>query len=61
MPKKYENDFKVMIVELINSGQSIQTVSEEYSLHDSILRRWRREFKAQSGDFSKKKNSQLKH
>ena len=55
MGKKYENEFKVMIVELINSGQSVKTISEEYNLHDSMLRRWRREFKAKLGDFSKKK------
>ena len=55
MGKRYDNDFKVMIVELINSGQSVKLVSEEYNLHDSMLRRWRREFKEKSGDFSKKK------
>ena len=46
MRKKYGNDFKVMIVELLNLGQRVKTVSEEYNLHDSIIRGWRREFKA---------------
>ena len=55
MAKKYENEFKVMIVELLESGRKVKEVSEEYGLHDSMVRRWRREFKAKSGDFSKKR------
>lgn len=55
MGKVYENDFKVMIVELLNSGRSVKELSEEYNLHDSMLRRWRREYLAKSGDFSKKR------
>lgn len=55
MAKVYENEFKVMIVELLNSGRKIKEVSEEYSLNDSMLRRWRREFETKSGDFNKKK------
>lgn len=55
MAKKYENDFKVLIVELLKSGRTVKEVSEEYDLNDSMIRRWRREFDAKSGDFSKKK------
>ena len=55
MAKKYENDFKVMIVELLKSGRKTKEVSEEYNLSDGIARRWRREYEAKSGDFSKKK------
>lgn len=43
-----------MIVELLNSGRKLKEVSEEYSLNDSMLRRWRREFQSKSGDFTKR-------
>ncbi len=55
MAKKYENDFKVMIVELLKSGRKVKEVSEEYDLNDSMLRRWRRVYEIKSGDFSKKR------
>jgi len=54
MAKKYENDFKVMIVELLKSGSKVKEVSEEYGLNDSMIRRWRREYELKSGDFTKK-------
>lgn len=55
MAKKYENDFKVLIAELLISGRTAKEVSEEYGLNDSMIRRWRREYEAKSGDFTKKK------
>ena len=55
MAKQYENEFKVMIVELLNSGRKIKEISDEYNLNDSMLRRWRREYESKSGDFNKKK------
>ena len=55
MAKHYENEFKVMIVELLESGRSIKELSDEYELNDGMIRRWRREFKAKSGDFSRKR------
>lgn len=55
MAKVYEIEFKVMIVELLNSGRSIKEISDEYNLNDSMLRRWKREFKEKAGDFTKKK------
>ncbi len=53
--KKYENDFKVMLVELLESGRRAKELSEEYNINSGIIRRWRREFKSKSGDFSKKR------
>jgi len=53
MARTYENDFKVMIVELLQSGRKVKEVSQEYSLNDSMIRRWRREYEIKSGDFSK--------
>ena len=55
MGKKYENDFKVMLVELLQSGRTAKELSSEYSINSGILRRWKREYVAKSGDFSKKR------
>lgn len=55
MAKKYENDFKVLIVELVKSGRPVKEVCTEYDLNDSMVRRWRREYEAKAGDFTKKK------
>jgi len=57
--KKYDNEFKVMIVELLQSGIRAQQVSDEYSLNLSMIGRWRREYVSKSGDFSKKKEVSL--
>ena len=57
MRGKYDNEFKVMVVELLKAGQTVKNVGEEYSLNDGMIRRWRREFEAKQGDFSKKKES----
>jgi len=53
--KVYSNEFKVTMVELLNSGRSIKELSEEYQLNDSMLRKWRKTYQEKSGDFSKKK------
>jgi len=52
---KYKNEFKVMLVELLESGRTAEELSDEYEINSGIIRRWRREFKAKSGDFSKKR------
>ena len=55
MAKKHDNEFKVMIVELLNSGIKTKQVSEEYNLSLNMIGRWRREYKLKFGDFTKKK------
>lgn len=55
MRTKYDNDFKVMIVELYKSGQEVKDIGKEYSLNIDMIRRWKREFDIKQGDFSKKK------
>jgi transposase len=52
---KYDNEFKVMIVELLNSGIKTAQVSDDYGLNVSMISRWKREFKTKLGDFSKKR------
>ena len=53
--KKYENEFKVMLVELLQAGRTAEQLSSEYSINSGIIRRWKREYSAKSGDFSKKR------
>ena len=55
MGKVYTNEYKVMIVSLLNSGRKVKEISEEYELNDSMLRRWKREYEAKAGDFTKKR------
>lgn len=55
MAKKYDNDFKVMLVELLRSGRTAKQLSEEYNVHDAVIRRWRREYEVKSGSFINKK------
>ncbi|MFL0102618.1 transposase, partial [Tenacibaculum maritimum] len=46
MAKKYDNDFKVMLVELLKSGRKAKSLSEEYGVNDGVIRRWKREYEA---------------
>ena len=55
MRTKYENEFKVTIVELLLSGKKPKDLSDEYNLDQSMIRRWKREYDAKSGDLSKKR------
>jgi transposase len=55
MAKKYDNEFKVMIVELLKSGSKPKQLGEEYELNSGMIGYWRREFAAKSEYFSKKK------
>ena len=43
MTPKHAPEFKTMIVELLNSGRTLKEISDEYSLNDSMLSRWKRE------------------
>ena len=53
--RKYENDFKVMLLDLLKSGKKVKELSSAYGIHESVIRRWKREFQERDGDFSKKK------
>lgn len=55
MRKHYANELKVTLVNLLNSGRTTRELSEEYDVSTDLLRRWRREYKARSGDFTKTK------
>ena len=43
---KYEKEFKVMISELLISGQSVKKVSEEYKLDASMIRKWKKAYES---------------
>ncbi|WP_262914429.1 hypothetical protein [Sphingobacterium rhinopitheci] len=42
MSKQYDNELKVMIAELYKSGIKAKQISDDYSIHDSMIRRWSR-------------------
>ena len=51
--KNYEKEFKLMAVELMNSGKTSIEVGEELDIAPDLVRRWRREYlKFNSGSFS---------
>ena len=55
MASVYEKEFKIMIAELILSGRPVKEVSLEYGLNGSMVRRWRREYEQNSGQFPTRK------
>ena len=42
MAKKHNNEFKVMIVELLKSGIKPKELGEEYGLNPGMISRWKR-------------------
>jgi len=59
MAKHYDLEFKLMIVNLVKSGQSVKQVSTDYGISDGIVRRWKREFDGQKEAFTGKGNIAL--
>ena len=52
MAKKYDYGFKTMIVELLESGESVNSISKEYDLNGSMIRKWRKSYEENSGSFT---------
>jgi transposase len=49
----YDKEFKLMTVELCNTGKSASQVSKELGIRTELVNRWRREFEVkQSGSFT---------
>ena len=46
MKKRYDKDFKKMLVELLISGQSATSLEAEYGVHASSIRKWRRQYES---------------
>ena len=55
MAKRYDNELKVTIVELLQSGIKAKQISEDYGIQPSVISRWKKDYQAKSGDFSKKR------
>lgn len=53
--KRYTEEFKKQIVELVKSGKSVQDISSEYSIAKSTVFKWVRDY-SQSGSFKAKDN-----
>ena len=50
----HSTEFKVMIVKLLQSGQKVKQVSSDYALHESMVRKWRKSYENNLGDFTNK-------
>jgi len=59
MAKQYEKEFKLMIVGLLDCGQSVKQVSADYQLNGSMIRRWFREYRSGKETFTSKGNASL--
>ena len=55
MGKRYDNDYKLMIVELLETGRTAVELSKEYEIDYSNITRWKREYESKSGNFSTKR------
>ena len=45
MRKGYDKDFKLMIMDLLESGQKVSKVAEEYGINAQTIYRWQKEHK----------------
>jgi len=50
----HSTEFKTMIVKLLQSGQKVKQVSSDYDLHESLIRKWRKSYENNLGDFTHK-------
>jgi transposase len=51
--RNFDKEFKLMTVELCNTGKSSNQVSKELGIRPDLVRRWRRELETkQSGSFT---------
>ena len=55
MSKRYTDEFKKQIVELVNNGKSITDIVNEYSIARSSVGKWVKEMKT-TGSFKAKDN-----
>ena len=42
--KRYDKDFKIMLVELMLSGQRAEDLGKEYGVHSASIRSWKRTY-----------------
>jgi len=65
--RNFTKEFKQTIVDLVSSGQKVSALSTEYSIAQSLLYKWCRDFKNETGSFKddatlalEKENRELK-
>ena len=59
MKKQYTKEFKIMISELMLSGQSAKSLSEEYGVDASTIRNWRNLYQSNKEAFTGSGNPSL--
>jgi transposase len=59
MKKKYDKEFKIMISELMLSGQSAKSLSEEYGVDASTIRNWKNLYQSNKEAFTGSGNPSL--
>lgn len=52
MQKRYDKEFKIMISELMLSGQSAKSLAEEYGVDASTVRHWKKLYERDKDAFS---------
>ena len=50
--KRYDKDFKIMLVELMLSGQSAEDLGKEYGVHSASIRGWKRNYLSNRESFT---------
>ncbi len=43
--KNYDQEFKTTIVELLNTGKTVKSLSEEYGVSEASINRWKKDLK----------------
>ena len=50
--KRYDKDFKIMLVELMLSGQSAEDLGKDYCVHSASIRGWKRTYLSNRESFT---------
>ncbi len=50
--KRYDKDFKIMLVELMLRGQRAEDLSKEYSVHSASISGWKRNYLSNRESFT---------
>lgn len=50
--RKHSKDFKIMISELLISGQSARVVAADYDLNENLIRKWRKQYESEREAFT---------
>lgn len=50
--KRYDKDFKIMLVELMLSGQRAEDLGKEYGVHPASIRSWKRTYLSNRESFT---------